>query len=341
MATSRVLLVGCGAMSRAWLREATQLDDVEIVGYVDLNRAVAEERHAEFGPPEALIESDLDRALATTRPDVVFDITIPAAHTEVTQKALAAGCHVLGEKPLTDNMADARKLVEAAARRARLFAVVQNRRYLASIVALRAFLASGALGRITTVNADFYLAPHFGGFRDAMRHVLLLDMAIHTFDQARALSGTDPQAVYCHEFNPAGSWYAHGASAQAIFEMTDGVVFNYRGSWCAEGRPTAWEAAWRIVGERGTVTWDGKEELRAEVVEPGDDFMRQRTVVPVPAVDFPEAMHGHSGVIRDFFRCLRTGDTPPTAAADNLKSLAMVFGAIESAEKGARVEVVL
>ena len=40
-----------------------------------------------------------------------------------------------------------------------------------------------------------------------MESPLLLDMAIHTFDQARFITGADALSVYCHEFNPAGSWY--------------------------------------------------------------------------------------------------------------------------------------
>jgi predicted dehydrogenase len=91
------------------------------------------------------------------------------------------------------------------------------------------------------------MGPHFGGFRESMRHVLLLDMAIHTFDAARFLSGEDALAVYCHETNPRGTWYEHGASATAVFEMTNGVTFTYRGSWCAEGLGTGWGADWRII----------------------------------------------------------------------------------------------
>ena len=61
---------------------------------------------------------------------------------------------------------------------------------------------AGTLGPLTTLHSDFYIGAHFGGFREQMRHVLLLDMAIHTFDAARLLSGADPVAVYCQEWNP-------------------------------------------------------------------------------------------------------------------------------------------
>lgn len=89
-----------------------------------------------------------------------------------------------------------------------------------------------------TLDADFYLVAHFDGFRTEMDHVLLLDMAIHTFDQARYISGQDAEHDYAADWNPSGAWYRHGANAVAFFKMTDGVRFSYRGSWCAEGLNT-------------------------------------------------------------------------------------------------------
>src|SRR5690606_19566584 len=118
-----------------------------------------------------------------------------------------------------------------------------------------------------SLHADFFLGPHFGGFRDAMDSPLIVDMAIHTFDQARFISGADPVSVYCHEYNPPGSWYAGNASAVCIFEMSDGSLFTYRGSWCAEGFPTSWESDWRATGSRGTARWDGRSMPAAEIVD--------------------------------------------------------------------------
>ena len=124
--------------------------------------------------------------------------------------------------------------------------------------------AALALGPLTTLNSDFYLGAHFEGFRLSMPHVLLVDMAIHTFDTARFISGADPVSVYCKEWNPRGSWYDHSASAVAIFELTGGMVYTYRGSWCSEGLNTSWEAQWRVIGERGSTTWDGCEQMAAQ-----------------------------------------------------------------------------
>ena len=46
------------------------------------------------------------------------------------------------------------------------------------------------------------LRPHFGGFREEMDHVLLLDMAIHSFDALRCMTGLAASGVYCREWNP-------------------------------------------------------------------------------------------------------------------------------------------
>ena len=119
---------------------------------------------------------------------------------------------------------------------------------------------------ITSVHADFFLAPHFGGFREEMDHVLLLDMAIHSFDALRCMTGLAASGVYCREWNPPHSWYRQGSSAAAIFDLDNGAVFVYRGSWCAPGLPTSWECAWRFVGEKGALGWDGGDEIRIEVL---------------------------------------------------------------------------
>ncbi len=334
----RAVLVGCGGISQAWLKAAQPVEGLEIVGLVDLLEENARRRAAQFGLGGVEIETSLPRLLERVAPDVVFDCTVPEAHVDVTLEALGRGCHVLGEKPLADTLANARRMVAAAEAAGRVYAVMQNRRFDAGIRALRGYLDGGEIGRLTTVNSDFFLAPHFGGFRDQMRHVLLLDMAIHTFDQARFLSRADPLAVYCKEWNPAGSWYAHGASAVAVFEMSGGIVYTYRGSWCAEGLPTTWESDWRLIGERGSARWDGGQGLAAEYALPSAGFQSEHKLGEIKPYTGP-AVGGHAGLLADFVDCLRSGRTPETLAADNIKSLAMVFGAIESAEGGGVVQI--
>ncbi len=330
--------MGCGSISQTWLDAIQEIAGLEVVGLVDLEQEVAEARAAEYDLLDALISTDLAATLRKTRPDMVFDCTTPEAHAGVTLEALIHGCHVLGEKPMADTLDNARKMVAAAQEAGKLYAVIQNRRYDPNLRRLKQFLESGEIGPTTTVHSDFYVGAHFGGFRDRMQHVLLLDMAIHTFDAARLITGADPLAVYCKEWNPAGSWYDHGASAVAIFEMTGGIVYTYRGSWCAEGLNTTWEGEWRVIGEQGSVKWDGGDGFQAQVVAETGGFFSEWQDVDVAPLTSAAGTDGHAGLIREFVNAVRTGSTPETTCTDNIKSLAMVFGAVESAETGRRVE---
>lgn len=335
-----VVLVGCGAMSKQWLDAARQIDGLAIVGLVDLDAERAKARAREYGLSGAVIGTNLDIVLDQTKPDAVFDVVVPAARREVALSAFAHHCHLLTEKPLADSPDNARIIVDAARRAGRIHAVVQNRRYVANVRRIRRFLESGAIGAATSIHADFFVAPHFGGFREEMSHVLLLDMAIHTFDAARYMVGGEPASVYCQEWEPANSWYSQGSSASAVFDLGGGKVFTYAGSWCAAGFRTSWESTWRIVAERGSLVWDGNDEVRAELALPvREGLFDQIQPIAVPPLDPADRIGGHLGIIKDFMHAIETGTEPETRGADNIKSLAMVFGAIESAESGRRVAI--
>ncbi len=339
----RALLVGCGAMAAGWVRAVTTnpllSEKVELCGLVDLDARTASSFAQAQGLNGVPVFTDLEQAIAGSGADMVFDVTPPEVRPQVVRTALEAGLHVLSEKPMAPRMETAHDLCRLAQSRARVFAVTQNRRYKRGVRKIAAFLESGALGTVTSLHADFFIGPHFGGFRDEMDHVLLVDMAIHHFDAARFMVGQEPIAVMCHETNPAGSWYAHGASAFAIFEMSNGVTFSYNGSWCAEGAPTSWDASWRIVGTKGMLTWDGEEAFSATVATDDGDFLRRTRAVDVPELPDDRQSQEHASVIADFLTAIETGSAPETVCTDNLHSLAMVFGAIESARHGRRISL--
>jgi predicted dehydrogenase len=335
----RAVLTGCGGIAGAWLGTAPVKKQVEIVGLVDVREEAAVKRAGDFELSGAATGTDLAAMLKQVEPEVVFDCTIPEAHCGVTLTALRHGCHVMGEKPMAESMANARRMVAAADKADKLYAVMQNRRYLPQIRRLRRFLDSGAIGKVTTVQCNFFIGAHFGGFRAVMEHVLLLDMAIHSFDQARLITGQDAQAVYCHEWNPAGSWYQHGASAVATFEMTNDVVYTYQGSWCSEGCNTTWECDWRIVGDKGSVLWNGGDDFRCEVVQGKEGLVFKQRERTVPKACPKRLTGGHAGAIAEFVRCVRSGEVPETICTDNIKSLAMVHAAVRSAGQKRRVKV--
>jgi len=339
----KAALVGCGAMSRAWLQAAAQIADLRIVGLADLDLERAKGRVAEFSLQDAVLAKDVHELLSRSHPDLLFDVVAPAARHEVVCAGLAAGCHVLSEKPMAETLADAHDLVARARAAGRVHAVVQNRRYLPGVRRIARALRSDAIGAVTSVHADFFLAPHFGGFREAMDHVLLLDMAIHGFDAMRCMTGLGASAVYCQEWNPPHSWYRQGSSAAAIFELENGAVFVYRGSWCAAGLGTSWECAWRFVGAKGALTWDGADQIRIEVAGGGerDGLFDTVKLVEPPPLAAEDRVDGHFGVLSDFVAAVQSAREPETVGHDNIRSLAMVFGAIRSAEAGRRVDIVM
>lgn len=334
----RVLQVGCGGITGAWFKETTKMPGIEYVGLMDLSAEAAQKKRDEFGLPQSTpIFTNLETALEEVKPEAVFDCTIPAAHTPTALLAFEHGAHVLSEKPMSDTLENAKRALDASQSAGRIYAVTQNYRYSNGPRRLKAFLETKAIGEVTTINADMYLGAHFGGFRDQMEHVLLLDMAIHTFDMARFLGGADPQWVFCHEWNPKGSWYAHDASASAIFGMTGDVVYNFRGSWCATGLPTGFSSHWRIIGEKGTVLWDGSEGCQVEVENGDEGFFHPVEQLEIPTGDFAYKAQGHGGLIQEFVNAVKGARAPETQAADNIKSLSMVLGAVESSEKGTKI----
>ncbi len=335
MAAFRALLVGAGGMGRAWGKNLVECDLTEIAGWIDIRADAAAEAADKLELKEVYTGDDLDKAIAEIKPDFVVDVTIPEAHKDVTLKALAAGLTVIGEKPMTVSMENAREMVAASEKANKLYMVSQSRRYNNNLRAYRR-LIDEKVGKLGILNSDFYLGPHFGGFREEMPSPLLLDMAIHTLDAARYLCNADPISVYCDEFNPEWSWYKGNVSATAIFEMSGGLRYTYRGSWCAEGRQTSWEADWRGIGPNGTAVWNGDDAPSADIVSERGPFY---SPVETTASDVEGGYEGIAGSLRDFLNALQTGDTPMGECHDNIKSLAMVFAAIESAKLGQRIPV--
>ncbi len=339
----RVVVVGCGGMANAWVRIALTIKDVQLVGLVDIARQQALNMAAKHNLPESLVFDTLAQAVKATDANVVFDVTIPAVHDKVTIEALNLGCHVLGEKPMSDTLAKARRMVATASKTGKTYGVTQTRRPNPNLLSAVKFLRGGKLGTIEEIHSDFYIGAHFGGFRDAMDYPLILDMAIHTFDNARQFTEADPVSVYCQSWNPPHSWYKGDASACCIFEMRDKagnpIIYTYRGSWCNEGLQTSWNGDWRVVCAKGTLRWDGEKSVTAQRLKPKSkpafySEMESLTVPPLTA-----KYDGHESMLRDFIDALKKGRKPICDCQDNIKSLAMVLAAVQSAKSGKKVAV--
>jgi predicted dehydrogenase len=336
MATQRVLVIGAGGISNAWF-PPIKAEKLNVVGVVDLRPDAAAAQIEKYQLAGARPYTDLAHALRETSADFALDLTIPEAHADVTIACLKAGLHVMGEKPMAASMVQARKMVQTSERTGKLYMVSQSRRWEEKPRTLANTVRAGRIGELTTLNCDFFIGAHFGGFRDEMPSPLILDMAIHHFDLARLISGKDPVSVYAEEFNPHGSWYKGEVAANCLFTFTDNVRFTYRGSWCAEGCHTAWNGDWRAIGIKGTALYERDHDIAGEVIaKPGGFHSTFKPLVPKPANLKFQTMHGS---LRAMLSFLRTGKRPETECHDNIKSLAMVFAAIESAKTGKRVAI--
>ncbi|MDQ0194353.1 Gfo/Idh/MocA family protein [Paenibacillus wynnii] len=335
----RVIVAGCGGMSNAWIDYALNRPDVEIVALVDIKLQFAKVMADKKGLTCRLFDN-IEEAIKETGANLVFDVTVPTSHYNIATASMELGCDVLGEKPLAETMEQCNEIVALSDHTGRSHAVMQNRRFDPRIRSLQEMIKSGVIGRPGYMGAEFFLGPHFGGFRDVMDSPLLLDMAIHTFDAARLIIGADPVSVYCQEFNPPGSWYKGNAAAICIFEMSNGSIFCYQGSWCAEGVPTSWEASWRITGEKGTAIWDGIGAPYAEVISEGDqtgNFTRKHTRVEGGTIDLQHTFH--QGCLDEMFLSLEENRPAETDCRDNRFSMAMVLGALESTKTGRKINI--
>ena len=324
----RVLQVGVGGFGRGWSNVLAKSDAVELAGICDISPEALGACREKHGLTEDVCHTSLDEALAEIKPEIVVCVTPPEAHREVAVAALEAGAHVITEKPLASSMDDAAHMAEAARLAGRHLAVSQNYRYSAPALTVREVLRSGKHGAVASFTLEFFRGPRFeGNFRRHMPYPMILDMSIHHYDLMRALLGRDPVWTFARAFNPPWSWYDGDASHVQVVGFEGEVRGSYSASWCSLGAETSWDGEWRFECAEGVVLWEQGRVLAGSAADKLDE---------VPLVK-PEAT-GQSAVLSEFLRALDEGREPETSARDNLKSLAMVFKAIESSETGGLVE---
>ena len=333
-----VVLIGCGMMAATWAQYVSERDDTVVSALVDSNLDNANDFNARFGFG-ARVYSDYRKALDAEAIDLVLNTTPPQFHFEITKDALERGCDIFGEKPMAETLQQCTKLVEIAEKTGRVFSVMQNRRYVPGIRSAAEMIRNGIIGNVGMMCADYFMGRQgMGRHYTTMESPLLIDMAIHTFDEARLLSGTNARTVQAYEFKHPGSDFGGNESAVCLFEMDDGSVFSYRGSWCVPGANTPSQGSWRITGDGGTLIWDGESLPYAELRGP-----EKETFITVSRrVDGANVYTGREtyyGCLDAMFASLHAGSQPETAAADNINSMRMVWGAVESARSGRKVEL--
>lgn len=139
----RIGVVGCGSISMQYLRNAPLFAGVGVAACADLNPDAAARRAAEFG----LRAMEVDALIADPDIDLVLNLTVPAAHFEVSSRALAAGKHVFTEKPLAVTAEHGRALVAAAKSRGLALGSAPDTFLGAAGRFARRLMEAGAIGR--------------------------------------------------------------------------------------------------------------------------------------------------------------------------------------------------
>ncbi len=136
-------IIGCGNIAATYLRNAALFGDVRLVACADRMPEAAARRAEEFG----LRALSIDELLAEPEVDLVLNLTVPAAHREVSEAALSAGKHVFTEKPLGVSVAEGRALVAEAERRGLALGSAPDTFLGAAGRRARAMVDSGAIGK--------------------------------------------------------------------------------------------------------------------------------------------------------------------------------------------------
>ena len=145
----RIGVIGCGNISTTYLRNCALFDGVEVTACADISPDAASLRAGEY----RIRALTVDGLLADPEVDLVLNLTIPAAHFDISLSALSAGKHVFTEKPLATSAADGRRLVAEANARKLLLGSAPDTFLGAAGRRARQLMDAGAIGKPVTGTA--------------------------------------------------------------------------------------------------------------------------------------------------------------------------------------------
>jgi predicted dehydrogenase len=311
--------------------------------------ATSQPEHARADYPAAEIMADLDGLIASGNVDCIVIATPNDTHYALAAKVLAAGKHVVVDKPVTLTAAEARTLARLAREHGVLFAPFHNRRWDGDFMTVRDLVEGGMLGRIV------HFESHFDRFRPQVRQRwreeasrgggLLFDLGPHLIDQALALFGA-PESIFAtvkqHRDQASAPDYVHlllgyadkevvlHASALAAIEPPRFAVHGTRGSYVKAGLDTQEDQlkAGLRPGQDGFGGGNAAGTLRA--LEGEREVER---VVPT-----------RDGAYVEFYRALAEAITHgapfPVSAQDAVDVMTVIELANESAREGRRLPFV-
>ncbi len=323
-----IALIGAGWAGARHAEAYRALPDRgRIVAVMDTRGAAARARAREWGVPFAT--DDLAATLA--RPDVdAVDICLPHTfHAEVTEAALAAGKHVLVEKPFATSLAEADAMIQAAARARRFLMVAENVRYDVVYLRMAQLISAGAISApfLCRICRDHHLHESLWArpwFLTDPTGGVMWSGGIHDIETVRMLMGDAPfREVYATAARRTLAEMTTDDTSVGVFRMDGGGVALLSESFSTHA-PHGERIRVEVFGPGGSLLTDGDGALT--VVTPDETRIEQVATE-----------NTFTAEIRHFLDCIRAGDEPATAAWAMRPGLAATLAAQTSIALGAPI----
>lgn len=349
----KVGLVGAGGIAGAHLPAYKEYQDsVQLVAVCDVVEAAAARRAAEMGNVPYF--TAIDQMLREVELDAVDICTTHIQHAPLALTAMAAGKHVLVEKPMACSMAECHSMVDAAERADVTFMVAQMQRFNPSYRGLKRLLDSGELGTIRAVRLDAMQNGPDGlrnnswllDGREAGGGVVI-SVAVHKIDLMRFLIGDVKRVTAVTRMAHPGFVNDAEDYAVALLEFENGAIGELFGTYSGFRQP--WAEMFMIFGDDGTVhavpehgNYGGPAlaATRRRLPELGEFRNMFSGFEPVEALQ--EELPTQAPFINEilhFAECCRNRTEPLSSGRDNLGTMKVVFGIYESARRGEPVEL--
>ena len=326
----RVGIIGCGGISGFHLRGYEEVG-AEIVHVADADEERAKGRAAKYG---CAFTSDYRKLLDDPRVECVSICTPNHLHCEHAEAALAAGKHVLCEKTMTSNLADARALVEAVEKSGRTFQIAYMKRFLPAVRKAKELVPR--LGKLLSGIARVYHPMSRAGLESA-RGGVLVHAGSHMLDMMRFLCG-DPVAVdgKSHSFKGTIDYYD-----TACFQMEAGHTMFFESGWLELPnlgvRHNGWDERIEITGENGRLEVYTMQWTRPEIEEP---FVRFYSAEDREVHEYhPEIADCFVEEVKAFVEAVRSGKPASPGVYDGYMVQAMIDALCRSSAEDRRIGI--
>jgi predicted dehydrogenase len=341
--TLRVAICGCGMRSRTvWQRHLGELPEFELVGVQDVHepslaRALEE---GTIAPDQAF--ATLDGMIEATKPDALLVCPVHSAHAAAAEAGLAAGCHVLVEKPFTTELSDAVRLADSAEERGLVLGVVQNWRTKSVGQALRRAVAEGAIGEVSHIFFRYVRdreLPHLPEYLFEEPEPMLYALTIHHVDLYRWILGQEIALVDGRSFGPRWSRYAHPSGMHVWMETEAGVGISYVGTVSSRSAHIPWENL-LVEGELGTLVTDSNTfDPPLLLSRRGDPEPVDLTADVMTREPPDQYVLADRAILMNFQRAVTRGEPLISPARENIGTVAAVDAIRTSLREGRPVEV--